>query len=245
MLYIINKVIKYSPESKELSLVQEEQNSLVLSNQASRLLMELIKNIGNDLSRDYLLKHIWEDYGLTPSNNNLYSAVSELRKAIASLGITEKVIVTIPKVGFKFNCSVDFLPKEINATKEQSRDKKPISKKDKQLVSFFFAFCITAVAISYYFLLGPKDIHIKKVSPSFIEEFDKCSIYSLDHPSLQFKDKIMKNIIEQTNFKEECKTKSYNIYYSELNSIEDYVFIGACLKLHDNRNTKCLSIRHE
>ncbi|WP_421081956.1 winged helix-turn-helix domain-containing protein, partial [Serratia fonticola] len=88
MLYIINGVIQYSPKLKELSLVQEEQNSLVLSNQASRLLMELIKNAGNDLSRDYLLKHTWEDFGLTPSNNNLYSAVSELRRAIASLGIT-------------------------------------------------------------------------------------------------------------------------------------------------------------
>ncbi|CAI2537942.1 Transcriptional regulatory protein, C terminal [Serratia fonticola] len=245
MLYIINGVIQYSPKLKELSLVQEEQNSLVLSNQASRLLMELIKNAGNDLTRDYLLKHTWEDFGLTPSNNNLYSAVSELRKAISSLGITEKFIITIPKVGFKFNCSIDFLPTETNATKKESEEIKKISLKDNKLVNLFFAFCITAFVILYYSIVELKEIEIKKSTPSLVEVFEKCHIYSLDNPLLHIRDKILHNVLERANFKEECKTKGYNIYYSDLKSIDDYVFIGACLRSPNNKNTKCFSIRYD
>jgi DNA-binding winged helix-turn-helix (wHTH) protein len=244
MFYILNKVIKYSPESKELSLAQEEQTSLVLSNQASRLLMELIKNIGNDLSRDYLLKHIWEDFGLTPSNNNLYGAVSELRKAISNLGITEQVIITIPKVGFKFKCSVDFIPKEAYTTKTESKKKKPTSINHPRLVSFFCAFCIAALAMLYYILVESKRIEIKKPTTSLMEVYDKCNIYSLNNPAVQLKDQIMENIFARTNLKEECKTNDYNIYYSDIKSIDDYVFVGICLKFNANKNTKCFNIRY-
>ncbi|WP_415837946.1 winged helix-turn-helix domain-containing protein, partial [Serratia silvae] len=195
MLYIINKVIKYSPESKELSQVQEEQNSLVLSNQASRLLMELIKNTGNDLSRDYLLKHTWEDFGLTPSNNNLYNAVSELRKAISSLGITEKVIITIPKVGFKFNCNIDILPTETNTTKDENEEIKAISVKGKKWVISFFAFCIAAFVILYYSIVQQKEIKMKKSTTSLVEVYEKCHIYSLDNPLLHVRDKILDNVL--------------------------------------------------
>ncbi|HBE9082215.1 MULTISPECIES: winged helix-turn-helix domain-containing protein [Serratia] len=245
MLYIINGVIQYSPKLKELSLVQEEQNSLVLSNQASRLLMELIKNAGNDLSRDYLLKHTWEDFGLTPSNNNLYSAVSELRRAIASLGITEKFIITIPKVGFKFNCSIDFLPTETNASQKESEEKNLKPVKYNQSISLFFAFCITVLVILYYSIMESKEIKMKKSTPSLVEVFEKCHIYSLDNPLLHIRDKILDDVLERANFKEECKTKGYNIYYSDLKSIDDYVFIGACLKSQDDKKTKCFSIRYD
>ncbi|NCG52109.1 winged helix-turn-helix domain-containing protein [Serratia fonticola] len=245
MFYIINKVIKYSPESKELSLAQEEQTSLVLSNQASRLLMELIKNFGSDLTRDYLLKHIWEDFGLTPSNNNLYSAVSELRKAISSLGITEQVIITIPKVGFKFKCSVDCLPKEINTEKKESKEIKPTSVNHTKLVLFFVAFCIAALVIFYYILVESKGIEIKTSTPSLIDVIDKCNIYSLDSPAVQFKEKVFENIFEKTNLKEECKKNGYNIYYSDIKSIDDYGFIGVCLNTKIKKNTKCFNIRND
>ncbi|MFI8416991.1 transcriptional regulator [Serratia sp. NPDC078593] len=125
MFYIINKTIKYSPSNRVLSLLEEEENSVVLSNQGSRLLMELIKNSNSCLSREYMLKHVWEDFGLTPSNNNLYAAVSEIRKAFSALGMTEKVITTIPKTGFEFNCSIETfenstpaIQKKLSQTKE-------------------------------------------------------------------------------------------------------------------------------
>jgi len=112
MYYILNKNIKYDPAINELSLIEEANNSLLLSNAGSRLLRELIKNRDVVISREQLLKNVWEDYGYTPSNNNLYMAVSEIRKSFISLGENKDLIVTTPKVGLRLHAEIDIFDVE-------------------------------------------------------------------------------------------------------------------------------------
>jgi DNA-binding winged helix-turn-helix (wHTH) protein len=107
MYFILNKSIKFIPATNELCLVLHDGNSILISNAASRLLDELIRNVNEISTRDELLQKVWEDYGYTSSYNNVYMAVSELRKAITTLGHSKNIIITVPKIGIKLVADVD------------------------------------------------------------------------------------------------------------------------------------------
>ncbi|WP_410054697.1 transcriptional regulator, partial [Klebsiella pneumoniae] len=67
MKYIINFTITFDPDSRLLKLRNKDQLTIELSKPATRLLIELIKNNKNEMTRETLIKHVWEDYGFSPS----------------------------------------------------------------------------------------------------------------------------------------------------------------------------------
>ena len=74
-------------------------------------LQEFIKHKGCDLSREELITRVWEEFGFTPSGNNLNKAVSELRKCFQSLDEGHEFIVTVPRYGFRFVADVVIQPR--------------------------------------------------------------------------------------------------------------------------------------
>ncbi|CAI2537770.1 DNA-binding transcriptional activator CadC [Serratia proteamaculans] len=106
MKYLINLSIIFDANKKCLSFYDDEKIFIDLTNPAARLLIELIKNNGTEISRDNLLTRVWTDYGFADSNASLNNCISELRKAFSSLGMAKKIILTIPKVGFMMNAEV-------------------------------------------------------------------------------------------------------------------------------------------
>ncbi len=106
MKYIINIIVVFDPKEKTLALFNNPLNTVKLSNPASRLFLELIKNNGETIPREDLLKNVWEDYGFTGSNSNLNSYISEIRKNLASLSADLTIIKTIPKVGFRLEADI-------------------------------------------------------------------------------------------------------------------------------------------
>lgn len=119
MYFILNKCLKFNPDVNEISLINDQHNSVVLSKPATRLLLTLIQNANNVVTRGFLLKNVWEDYGYTPSNNNLYMAISELRKAFTSLWKGIDLIKTVPKVGLMLETTVDVFEKKAGTLKKQ------------------------------------------------------------------------------------------------------------------------------
>lgn len=119
MYFILNKMVKFLPATSELSLVNDVGNSVLLSKAATRLLNELVKRSPEIVSREFLLKSVWEDYGYTPSYNNLYMAVSELRKSFSILGEVNDVIITVPKSGLRFDATIDILERNNLAPEEE------------------------------------------------------------------------------------------------------------------------------
>lgn len=107
MYYVLNKILRFTPRTNELTIVNDYYNNILLSHASTRLLTELIKNSNKISSRDELLKKVWEDYGFSPSNNNLYISLSEIRKAIINLGLQPDFIITVPKVGIKIEAEID------------------------------------------------------------------------------------------------------------------------------------------
>jgi DNA-binding winged helix-turn-helix (wHTH) protein len=107
MYFILNKVIKFTPATNELCLALDVASCILISNAASRLLSELIKNANEISLRDEILQKVWEDYGYTSSHNSLYMAVSEIRKSFNALGYSKEMLITVPKVGIKLVANID------------------------------------------------------------------------------------------------------------------------------------------
>ena len=58
MKYIINFTITFDPDSRLLKLRNKDQLTIELSKPATRLLIELIKNNKNEMTRETLIKHV-------------------------------------------------------------------------------------------------------------------------------------------------------------------------------------------
>lgn len=106
MFYLIENEIVFNPEDNSLSLLSDAESKVAVSNPARRILLLLIEQHGIVVHRETFFKKVWDDYGLTASNNNLNHCISKLRKVISMLGYSDEFIVTVPKVGF-------FIRKEI------------------------------------------------------------------------------------------------------------------------------------
>ena len=112
MFFICNNSLLFDPEAHAISIVGQPESVLRLSAPAVRLLQEFIRHKGRDLSREELITRVWEEFGFTPSGNNLNKAVSELRKSFHALGDSHDYIVTVPRFGFRFDADVIFKPAE-------------------------------------------------------------------------------------------------------------------------------------
>lgn len=98
-LYIINNSLFFNELENTLSLNGDDENTVYLPPPASRLLTELIQNVGKLIPRDELLVRVWEDHGFRASNSNLNNYLSVLRRNIASLAPEMNIITTFPKQG--------------------------------------------------------------------------------------------------------------------------------------------------
>lgn len=103
MKYKINALIIYDSADGTLSL-KEGEVSTQLSITANALLFYFIQNRGV-ISRDDVLKAVWDDNGLVSSNSNLNQYLSLLRKAFRQYGI-ENIIVTVGRGRLEFNSEI-------------------------------------------------------------------------------------------------------------------------------------------
>lgn len=106
MKYIINLTLIFDPDSQLLMLRNNNLLTVGLSKPATRLLNELIRNNKIELTRETLIKHVWEDYGFSPSSATLSNHISELRKAFEALGGSKDILITVPRVGFKMEAEI-------------------------------------------------------------------------------------------------------------------------------------------
>lgn len=123
MLYLINNNIVFNTEDRTLVMQQDEMSAVILSNSANRLLYELLYSCGQTVSRDSLFQNVWDNHGLVSSNSNLNHYISQLRKSLVSFGLSDKVIITIPKVGFKFSEKIPVMLMDDNGDTPRAEDK--------------------------------------------------------------------------------------------------------------------------
>lgn len=253
MKYIINKTVLYSPESKQLSLLLENESYVALSNQAARLIVEMVQNNKSTLTREYLLKHVWEDFGSTPSNNSLYMAISELRKALKNLGIDYTVITTVPKTGFIFDAEIDIL--QVSQPEEQSSAEptesapplnisNAISRTKTKWFLSIMLLLLCLFTVSYFWQNQKSRVNPDYLDVSFTE--GKCTFYTLATEHAQDKKQIL-NFIDSTLVKNtlaiDCQKNDLNIYYQIMPAPINEIFITSCEKEPAGKNITCNTLR--
>ncbi len=237
MLYIIKDLYVFSPETKVLRLHNDHEVTITLSNQASRLLMEFIKNGDAILSKDYLLKAVWQDFGLTPSSHNVYSAMSELRRSFSNIGEVEPVIKTIPKVGFKFMQKV----RQFREETEESRELKT-EEREKRIfvIPMMLFFSMLTLLASYVAAESQrKTLNFTDQKTKKISTIDNCSIYSFGYiyPSKDKIAMITEGILREND---KCRNGTYDIFYAELNNKGNYTFMSSCEKSKTGSHKNCV-----
>lgn len=227
-MYILNFSIIFLPESNTLHLIDEEENCIKLSSPAGRLLQELIKSNGLTLTRDSLLKSVWEDYGFSGTNNNLNNYTSELRRAFSSLAPTAEIIMTIPKVGLQLNAKIEF-------TVDSNKKSKKINKKiNKNIIFVLSAFMFEIIIFYMRPFYMPMEINNDK--HSFLMNLGECTIYSLDKFNTVSKPQLVNNAInylaneENINCEQGVKLDVFFKSKESISGLKGVVFTGVCSK---------------
>lgn len=245
MFYVINDWLKFIPEHKTISTIDNEDVSVTLSNQASRLLMEFIKNGDETLSKEFLLKNVWEAFGLTPSSNNLYSALSELRKSFMLLGENGKMILTVPKVGFQFIATITHGNNETFGpiTTNQENDHKQIKDKTTSYVLSCVGIIALTLLIMNFHKTNRSQPAIHEWRARLVKDVDKCKIYSINEQLKQISNETIKDIMKHTNLSSKCTSEAFDIYYYGTERIYGHGFIASCRISKDNIHLQCSNIK--
>ncbi len=257
MKYIINLTMVFDPDSRLLILRNNTQLTIGLSNPATRLLIELIRNNKIELTRETLIKHVWEDYGFSPSSATLSNHVSELRKAFEALGVSKDILITVPRIGFKMEAEIHpetKAPQELvlphpaeppspeneaaveHATIETIRvsEKKALSRMIMPVLSLFLVLLITAGTAVWMMLY-------KNEEPALIGVQNKCRIYTLDEGKHdpQRSQRAQRMLLEE---RVDCTLTNRDIFYMEArpaNHLLKIYFMAACEKNNDMGYTNC------
>lgn len=101
MRYNINARLIYDATDGTLTLPGSDEPDSQLSITASALLYFFLRHTGV-VSRDDVLKKVWDDNGLTSSNSNLNQYLSMLRKTFRHYDI-DNIIVTVSRGMLQLN----------------------------------------------------------------------------------------------------------------------------------------------
>lgn len=246
MFFICNNSLLFDPEAHAISLVGQPETVLTLSAPAVRLLQEFIKHKGRDLSREELIARVWEEFGFTPSGNNLNKAVSELRKSFQSLGEGYEFIVTVPRYGFRFEADVIFQPGENSHSAAPQPSSVPQEVKPRRASMKKWAIVavliVAALGAALYFSRQQSIFVPAKLKP-VKDKIARCSIWIInDHGRPLVLSKLAERL-EASNVA--CEREEYDIYYFSARfslSAADEVFIGACPA---SQSSLCKTIRYK
>lgn len=111
MKYLLADALIYDNEDGSLSLKGEaHEESQILTSTANHIFSLLIAHHGMVVERETFLQEVWDERGLTGSNNSLNQYISILRKLLDSMMPDATFIVTVPKTGFMFSSEISVQP---------------------------------------------------------------------------------------------------------------------------------------
>ncbi|BBR58355.1 MULTISPECIES: winged helix-turn-helix domain-containing protein [unclassified Klebsiella] len=130
MRYNINARFIYDATDGTLTLPQSDEPDSQLSITASALLDFFLRHPGI-VSREEVLKKVWDDNGLTSSNSNLNQYLSMLRKTCRHYGI-DNIIITVSRGYLQLNPDVLVEPLDASPPVEPAESVQPETQPDAQ-----------------------------------------------------------------------------------------------------------------
>ncbi|UNK26936.1 winged helix-turn-helix domain-containing protein [Serratia plymuthica] len=266
MKYIINKIVVFNSEELTLFLYENNQVFTKLTKPASRLLLELIQNNKKNITRDDLLERVWTTYGFTASNAGLNNYISELRKAFSLLGLVNEIIVTIPKLGFRFEAEIVLTeamlqPSEPMVSQGDSPDSEVVeeekmieiegSKKHFHLrsllknkkITVFIVLAVSALLIAIP--ISRYKEHHNYALYTKVSELKNCEIYVIGNAEIDpTSPKKVIDILNEKNIY--CVNSDKDVFYSEDrfdSKLQRAELISVCSKNSENHYDNCLNIK--
>lgn len=105
--YILAQKFLFDPYSNTLSDLDDSDNIVRLGSNESRILLILIENSNQVVSRDQLHEYVWRDQGFQVDDSSLTQAISTLRKMLQDSTKSPQFVKTVPKRGYQLISSVE------------------------------------------------------------------------------------------------------------------------------------------
>lgn len=121
--YILAQKFIFDPYSNIL-LDQLNDNEVIrLGSNESRILLILIEQSTNVVSRDQLHEYVWRDQGFQVDDSSLTQAISTLRKLLNDSTKSPQFIKTIPKRGYQLIATVEqYASNDISIKNEEDQE---------------------------------------------------------------------------------------------------------------------------
>ncbi|MFV0575589.1 MAG: transcriptional regulator [Vibrio sp.] len=105
--YILAQKFIFDPYSYTLCDLQDNNNTVRLGSNESRILLILLENQPQIVSRDQLHEYVWREPGFQVDDSSLTQAISMLRKMLQDSTKSPQFVKTIPKRGYQLICTVE------------------------------------------------------------------------------------------------------------------------------------------
>jgi len=117
------RIVRFSVYEADLDSGQLRKRGvrIKLRDQCFQVLETLLQHPGQVVSRDELRRRLWGDETIVDFENNLNTAVAQLRRALCDSSGQPRFVETLPKRGYRFVADVLVLPVEEEARKVGAR----------------------------------------------------------------------------------------------------------------------------
>ena len=105
--YILAQQFIFDPYSNTLTDLNNDNDIVRLGSNESRILLILIENSNQVVSRDQLHEYVWRDQGFQVDDSSLTQAISTLRKMLQDSTKSPQFVKTVPKRGYQLIAEVD------------------------------------------------------------------------------------------------------------------------------------------
>jgi len=246
VFYIINNKVKFRNTDDLIWLDHDEASGITLTATTSRLLVFLLEHRGEVVSRDEILRQVWDAYGLRSSNNSLNKYISDLRQVFRNMECSEEIIITVPKIGFMLSGDCEVVKHA--STHEPQDTPSPVDEsKPRKKRRFFFMtmgvilFILALVSgIKWSFSVNKSDDELLSKKTWLLGKINSCQVFAFKPVSpetAQQKLAIIKDILDEEKLN--C-TSDDDIYIQVADSIyygfPGRIFLSIC-KRNDSSGT--------
>lgn len=260
MKYLIDYRMLYEVDAALVLLIDEPEVNIKLSNQAGRLLYQLVINSGRELTREALIETVWENHGFTGSSVSLNVAISEIRKAFRQLGHDPGLINTIRKKGFCLNAHIEHhtlrpvartAEVETEAETESSEPQYvPAATVQRNPLMLMLAVLLIAIIAGVVLMLLSWFGNADTFEPTelvFLGQHEQCGLWLIgsrrdpDNP-----DALLKAIDHQlSTWQIDCRKNKADVFFSSTEQVVfNNSFTGVCFRNEkDTGYRSCRSLR--
>ncbi|WP_454877599.1 winged helix-turn-helix domain-containing protein [Serratia inhibens] len=105
MIYIIDDNVTFNTENGSLKSMKNGKE-VFLSSLNVRVFKCLLEHGVKTVSREDIFKQVWGEQGLNVSSATLNQYISLTRRALLSVGFSDRLIITVAKTGYKINKAI-------------------------------------------------------------------------------------------------------------------------------------------